>query len=186
MKVKDIIVTTLKILGRNSLAEKLAAGGELDGGEKDTVNTLVHCFNAVEDEVARSYIPLCAEQTVISYSGEFYYTLLEHTPVRINSVLSDGEAVSFKLYPEFIKADATKAVVQYDYAPAVKDIDGVSEFNCAVGVYLFACGAAAEFCLINGEIQAAEIWESKYRQEIEGVQRKSVTTGGYIPPRRWV
>ena len=186
MKVKDIVVTTLKILGRNTLAEKLVAGQELDGGERDTVNTLIHCFNAVEDEVARCYIPLCAEQILKSGDGEFPFSLFEHTPVRITSVISDGEAVAYKLFPEYLKADAERIVVGYDYAPSIKDIDGVSEFNCAVGGYLFACGAAAEFCLINGEIQAAEVWESKYRQEIESVQRKSVTVGGYIPPRRWV
>ena len=186
MKVKDIVVTTLKILGRNLLAEKLAEGGETDAGEKDTVNTLVHCFNAVEDEVARSYIPLCAEQTLRSFDGEFPFELFEHTPVRITAVKADGAEVAYKIFPDYIKADAERVSVEYDYAPAVKDIDGVSEFNCAVGAYLFACGAAAEYCLINGEIQAAEMWESKYRQEIESVQRKSVTAGGYIPPRRWV
>ncbi|MDE7453954.1 MAG: hypothetical protein K2N22_06060 [Clostridia bacterium] len=185
MKVKDIVITTLKILGRNDLAEKLAEDGELEGGEKDTVNTLVHCFNAVEDEVARCYIPLCAAETVKSYYGEFKFSQLNHTPVRITAVTSGGAATSYKLYPEYIKADAAEIRVEYDYAPKVKDIDGVSEFNCAAGVYLFACGAAAEYCLINGEIQAAEAWESKYRQEIESVQRKT-SAGGYIPPRRWV
>lgn len=186
MKVKNVIVMTLKILGRNQLAEKLSEDGELDGGEKDTVNTLVHCFNAVEDEVARSYIPLCTSQTMRSPDKMFLFSQFEHTPVRITGVTADGAAVDYKLFPAYIKAEAPQITVEYDYAPSVKDIDGVSEFNCAVGSYLFACGAAAEYCLINGEIQAAEIWESKYRQEIERVQRKSVTSGGYIPPRRWV
>lgn len=186
MKVKDIIVTTLKILGRGLLAEKLADYGELDAGERDTVNTLLHCFNAVEDEVARSYIPLCAEQTMKNPDGKFLFSRLEHTPVRITAVLSGGAAAAYKIFPDHIKTDATDITVEYDYAPPVKDIDGVSEYNCAVGGYLFACGAAAEYCLINGEIEAAEAWESKYRQEIERVQRKSVSSGGYIPPRRWV
>ena len=187
MKVKDIVVTALKILGRNLLAEKLVEGGDLDAGERDTVNTLVHCFNAVEDEVARSYIPLCAEQVLHSYYGEFSFALFEHTPVRITAVKAGGEEIDYKIFPEYLKADAERVSVEYDYAPAVKDIDGVSEFNCAVGAYLFACGAAAEYCLINGEIQAAEIWESKYRQEIERVQKsRTVSSGGYIPPRRWV
>lgn len=186
MKVKDIVVTALKILGRNELAEKLSEGDELDGGEKDTVNTLVHCFNAVEDEAARCYIPLCAVQTIYSYDGKIPFSRFEHTPVRITGVTSEGKAVSYKVYPDCIKADAKSVTVEYDYAPSVKDIDGVSEFNCAVGGYLFACGAAAEYCLINGEIQAAEAWESKYRQEIERVQSSTPTSGGYIPPRRWV
>ncbi len=186
MKVKDVIVTTLKILGRNALAEKLSEEDELDDGERDTVNTLVHCFNAVEDEVARNYIPLSASQTMRSPDGRYAFSQFEHTPVKITGVTFDGAAASYKLFPEYLKADEKQITVEYDYAPPIKDIDGVSEFNCSVGVYLFACGAAAEYCLINGEIQAAEVWESKYRQEIEGVQRKSGTSGGYIPPRRWV
>lgn len=186
MKVKDIVVTALKILGRNAAAEKLAGDVALDAEERDTVNTLVHCFNAVEDEVARSYIPLCASQTLRSYDGEFPFALFDHAPVRITSVSENGTEIAYKVYPAYLKADAERISVEYDYAPPVKDVDGESEYNCAVGGYLFACGAAAEYCLINGEVQAAEKWEKKYRREIESVQRKNLAAGGYIPPRRWV
>ena len=39
--------------------------------------------------------------------------------------------------------------------------------------------------LINGEVEASEAWEAKYRREIDRVQNK-LPVCGQIPPRRWV
>ena len=185
MEVKELIISALNILGRGDLAVQLSGGGELDGEGLETVNTLVYCFNAVEDEVARKYLPLTAKEELSSSNGKFNYTDFSHSPVKIKSVLAGGDAAEFELLPQYIAVNAKKITVEYDYAPSKKQLNGQSDFGAEVGGRLFALGMAAEYCLVNGEIEAAELWEKKYRDSIDAVQ-SALPAGGVIPPRRWV
>ena len=55
----------------------------------------------------------------------------------------------------------------------------------AVGDALISYGVAAEYMLIEGDISCAEMWESKYRTEIDR-QLSLLPVRGRIPPRRWI
>ncbi len=187
MKVKDVIISALNNLGRQSVADTVSSDGTLDGEATETVNTLLYCFNAVEDEVARCYLPLRTEQKFTSSVGQFAYTKFSKTPVRIRRVLKDGKEIPFKLYPLYLGADATEVTVEYEYSPSKKALADTSDFlQGVIGEYAFACGVAAEYCLINGEVEAAELWENRYRQEIDAAQGRYLSARGRIPPRRWV
>ena len=185
MKVRDVITAALRLLGRAELAEAVAAKVILTGEFAETVNTLLYCFNAVEDELARKYIPLNASETMVSPDGDFYYKGFEHSPVTVKRVICGGEDIKFEVFPLFLRAGVEKVTVVYEYAPAKKFIDGESDFGAEVGERRMALGAAAEYCLINGEVEAAEIWENKYRSEIDSVQNKLPVCGS-LPRRRWV
>lgn len=185
MKVKDILISALEIIGRSELAKSLAGGEELSAGDSETVNTLLYCFNATEDELARKYMPLSYKEEITSQNGRFYFAAFVHAPVKLKSVTSDGESVSYEIFPEYLKADARKITVEYDYSPSKKELGGTSDFGAEAGEHLLALGAAAEYCLINGEAEAAELWEKKYRAAIDGAQSK-LPAGFSIPPRRWI
>ncbi|MDE6598130.1 MAG: hypothetical protein K2K60_05790, partial [Clostridia bacterium] len=182
----DIIISALKILGRADLAQKLTGSGELTTEESEKINTLLYCYNAVEDEVARCYIPLSARQNLTGANGQFYYSNFVHAPVKIKRVTSGGKRIAYEMFPLYLKADATEICVEYEYSPRKKVLEEGCEFFDGVGEHLFACGTAAEYCLINGEVEAAALWESKYRQCIDEAQSKLLPVSGYIPPRRWV
>ena len=185
MKVKDILISALKILGRADTAETLSTGGKLSEEESETVDTLLYCFNATEDELARKYVPLYYKEMISSPDGEFDYELFTYAPIKINKVLVDGEEIDFEVYPFYMAADAKKITVEYRYAPTKKKLDGWSDFGGEVGEYLLALGAVSEYCLINGEVEAAELWEKQYRREIDSTQRELPSCKS-IPPRRWV
>ena len=174
MKVKDVIISALNILGRSELAATLSAGGTLTAEESETVNTLLYCFNAVEDEVARKYMPLSGRENLTASAGEYYYSTFIHAPVKIKRVFADGKAVDFELMPHYMAVNANKITVEYEYAPAKKKLEGSSDFGAEVGEYLLALGAASEYCLINGEIEAAELWENKYRKELGLARRRAL------------
>lgn len=185
MRVKDIIISALKVLGRLELAEKLSAGVEFTAEESEKINTLLYCYNAVEDEVARCYIPLYACDTLTGDGGEFYYLSFTHAPVKIKRVTSGGENIDYKRFPLFLRADAAEICVEYEYSPRKKDLGDGCEFPDGAGEHLFVCGTAAEYCLVNGEVEAAALWESKYRRCIDEAQGRTASAG-YIPPRRWI
>lgn len=198
----------LKYLCRDDLLEKLNAQAEEveeaeDGEEveesaesaeiaagptyaEDEIQTLLYCVNAVEDELARYYFPLKKSEALQSATGEYPFESFEKRPLRILGVTADGKKTEFESLIGGIRCDKTEICVQYEYSPYKKDLDGESEYDgVTVGANLIAKGAASEFCLIRGETSCAELWESKYRQEIDLAQ-KSCKTGCAVPPRRWV
>ena len=185
LTVKDVIVSALTLLGQCSLAEKFSAGENLDGAEEETVNVLLYCFNAVEDEIARKYITLTAKEDLSSVNRKFYYTDFSHPPVKIKSVFIDGKEAEYQLFAQYLQADWVKITVEYEYSPSKKAVDGLSDFGSDIGDRALSLGMAAEYCLINGEIESAELWEKKYRKEIDYIQTMQ-PSGGTIPPRRWV
>lgn len=185
MKVKDILISALKLISRSDIADKLESNGELTAEESETLNTLLFCYNAVENEVALNYVSLTFTETISSSTGEFFFSVFTHMPYRIKKVISDGKEISFETNARYMYADTNKATITYDYAPTKKSVDMNSEFGMLVGEMLLAYGTAAEYCVISGEIEAADIFESKYRSELD-VVRSSGRTSGYLPPRRWV
>lgn len=181
MTQRQIIGVTLRLLGRTDVANIMDQSGVLNTENGEMVTTLIYCFNAVEDELARNYLPLKASEEMFSDSGDFMYKDFGHTPVTIKRVICGGEDIKFEVFPQFVRAGVNKATVVYDYAPKKKGLSDESDF----GYRIVSLGMAAEYCLINGEVEAAGLWEKKYREAIDAAQSRLPVCGN-IPPRRWV
>jgi len=186
MKVKEIVTAALKLVGRGDIAAKLAAGEELDGNDKETLDIMVYCFNSAEYELLRYYFPKKITEEITGSGRKFYLESFSRRPFRVLSVKKNGLDLDFSARDGYILAEADKAIFEYLFVPEKKNLDGECEYTEAeIGELLPAYGAASEYCLINGEIKAAEVWEGKYRQSID-CARKTCRPAIYVPPRRWV
>lgn len=196
MNVKDIIISVLKIIGRADIAAAVKGGETLSAQDSETVETLLYCFNATEDEIARNYVPLKSCEVFTSTNDKFLLFIFKHTPVRILRVRSEGKEIPFGVFPEYVYAQAFEVYIDYEYLPSKKQLADKSSYSDEVGENVLVYGTVAEYCLINGEIEAADVWESKYRSAVDAAQNrlaegkdtedKKLAAGGYIPPRRWV
>lgn len=192
MKVKEIIARALRLTGRADAAETLETDSERSADVEEAIKTMLFCFNAVENELARNYFPLVFSEEVGTVEGKINYADLSYNPVKITSVKSGGKPVGYRLKPQYIvlqrqytAADADVSV-EYNYIPSQKNIEDDSAFDgTEVGELLVAYGTVSEYCLINGESAAAALWESKYRDAIDR-SRRTHRRKRYIPPRRWV
>ena len=186
MKVKDVIASALRLIGRAELIDDLSNPWNSDYEDaEEVVNTLLYCFNAVEDELSRKYIPLVASEEMLSPDTKFSYSDFQRYPVRIKRVTVDGKRVDFEVFPKYLQVRAKKIVTEYEYLPKRKKIDGDSDYDESVGEYLIALGIASEYSVINGEAEMADIWGKRYREQLDRVQR-SLHVCENIPPRRWV
>lgn len=185
IKVKNIISSALIKLGRKELSDSLLKGAILTKEESDTIDILLHCFNATEDELARKYTPLVYVEDLTSLSGNYYYETLLNDPIRIKSITSQGKSINYTLYPTVIKTDCNRITVEYEYAPSKKNIGDTSDFGNEISENLLVLGVISEYCLINGEIEIADIWDEKYRAEIEKAQRQ-LPPCKHIEPRDWL
>lgn len=185
MLIKDIAARALRYVGRADLSSTVAGGGTPTGEGAEAVETLLYCINAVEDELARYYFPLEYTEKLYAVSGKYEFTRFTHTPVKVLKVTVDDKEIDFTVYPTYISAAENTATITYTYSPDKKSLSSESDYGDDVGEEIIACGAASEFCLLNGEAEAAASWESRYRFWIDR-SKKTSGTGIYIPPRRWV
>lgn len=92
MTVKEAILLAADEIG---VGERVRAYFEnnAETGKKET-ETLLRCFNIVENELALDYLPLYAEEEVFAETGAVRYAELTRPAVRILRVTDDGEMPS--------------------------------------------------------------------------------------------
>ena len=187
MLVSDVIKTALAFLNRQDAADKITDGTYSSDTEvSKLITALMHCFNAVEDELARVFFPLANEETIVCAGGKMYYTSFAKSPYKILSLAKSGGQVEYTLYPTYIEVETGVYTVKYLYAPAPKALTDESDFpGYPIGERMLAYGIASEYCLIAGDVEAAESWESRYRAEIERF-RPHEKAKGTIPSRYWI
>lgn len=184
MTVKEVIELAAQCLGREDLSEAVAS---LEGEPEGEVKALVRCFNLVENEVALDYFPLRKEETFTPQTRELPYLGFASAPVDILGVTDGaGRAVEFEARTMniYLPAEYDKVTVTYSYAPAQKEIDGVSDFSGKVSARLLALGVAAEFCLTASRFSEAAMWDKRFRDALRaaGIIRRKLS----MRSRRWV
>ncbi|MDE6586637.1 MAG: hypothetical protein K2K80_08170 [Clostridia bacterium] len=186
MKVKDIVVRALFFAGRDDVANIVESKGQHTSESTEVLKTMLYCFNAVQDELARNYFSLITVEKMSATSGIFYFEDFTLNPVRIISVKANGADVRYTLYPKSIVCDARSVEITYEYSPDKLGLDGECAFTeNQASIKMLAAGAASEYCLINGEVSQAEALENIYRQEIDKIRRNKLSAVKF-PPRRWV
>lgn len=186
MKVKEIIIRAMKFVGREDVAAKVETDAALETEEAQELETMLYCYNAVEDELARGCLPLVFEEERAKAQGKFEFVYFTFKPVKILSVTAGGKEIKYEQSPSYLSADADLIRVKYEYSPEKKTLSD----DCAFGdvktdVRMLAAGAASEYSLINGEMKQAEFWENEYRRGIELIKRKKLAKA-HFPSRRWV
>ena len=184
ISVVEMVRATAQVLGISEWVDNHLDGGSSKEGKKDT-EILVECFNRVQNELALDYLPLTAENIVVTSTGVIDYSKLSYAPTRILSVEDEyGESVKFKLFPDRLETQAGKVKVLYAYAPEEQDIDGACEYKTSVSKRLFVYGMAAEYALIVGEKEAAYMWDKKYKDAVHAAYK--VRAGKTLRSRRWI
>lgn len=185
MTVKEIINDAMRLIGRADAAEKSAAGEE-DGEVRRMQYTMLFCYNAVIDELARGYFPVKYGEQMVSTTGKYAFADFAYRPVKILRVTGGKGEIGWEIYPEYMAADCAAVTVEYEYVPDRQaEEDTFSYPDRGVGERLVSYGMAAEYQLICGEVESAEFWENKYRAEIDRALSRR-TERRRVPPRRWL
>ncbi len=192
MLVKDVIKQAAFLLDKEALLQYLDTPSEdvstaftdeeIADFEK-TVNSLLRCFNIVENEVAIDYLPLTAEARMESEDGKLLFTAFARSMVSVLSVTDEyGNPVGYAVYPEYVKTQKGKVVVTYSYAPEMKALTSESDFS-RIPERIFSYGVACEYCLIGGLYDEAVVWDKKYKDALLCAQ--SLSRPRVIRSRRW-
>ncbi len=182
--VKDAIKEAAQLLGISQEVERYLEGEASSEGEEG-VKLLLRCFQRVENELALDYLPLLAEDEIVSSTGVVRYSDLHDEPARILCVENEwGDSIKYKLFPTYLKAAAGKIKVIYAYAPTEKEVEDDSEYTTLVSQRLLVYGMAAEYSLAVGELTAASVWDKKYKEGIRAACKSSPCKR--LRSRRWI
>ena len=184
ISIKSLVSATAQMLGVADEVNAYLNREETQEGKRCT-ELLLDCFNHVENELALDYLPLLAEDEVIASTGVVKYTELVHPAVRVFCVEDEeGNSLKYKLFPDRLETNPGKVKVVYAYSPVEKTIDKESDYQTSVSERLFLYGMAAEYCLAEGELEAAGIWDKKYKEAIAAAYRLRPVKR--LRSRRWV
>lgn len=182
MTVKEAILLAADEIG---VGERVRAYFEnnAETGKKET-ETLLRCFNIVENELALDYLPLYAEEDVFAETGAVRYAELTRPAVRILRVTDEwGNAVPFKLFPEYLKTQPGKIKIVYTYTPKEKMAEESSDYILQASPRLFAYGMASEYCFACGLYEEGGAWDKKYKDALAAAYRSRPSK--VMRSRRW-
>ena len=170
MTVKEIIITSCKMLQEDLLAQKINDEMELNEEEQLLKNELIKCFNFVQNEVATEYIPLVKVEEIASCEGG---VLLSSLTERIAYVISlknaGGENVKYKIVGNKIVFEG-KAFLRYCYCP--KKVEISSECKILLPERVLAYGVLREYYLLQGFASEASVFEKKFKNSLLNFSRK--------------
>ncbi len=182
--VKDAVLSAAQSLGIGEAVKVYLDGGSNAAGEQ-AAKRLLQCFEQVENELALDYLPLLAEDELVSSTGVVRYADLQKPAARILCVEDEfGNSLKFRLYPTYLKSSAGKLKIIYAYAPTKKTIEEASEYTTVVSKRLLVYGMAAEYSLAVGELTAASVWDKKYKEGVQAAYKARPCKR--LRSRRWV
>lgn len=147
--------------------------------------TLLACFNLVENELALDYLPLWAEESFQTNTGTIFYKQFSKKITRVVKVSDKwGNEIPFRIFPEYVAMQAEEVNIRYAYAPEKKGLGDKTDFQLRVSERLFAYGIAAEYSLLKGNFEEAAAWDAKYKEAIASAYRSGKSVR--ISSRRWV
>ena len=166
MKVLDIVLEAGEMLGIREGLESFY-NGDSDNYESQGRQMLT-CFHLAESALALDYIPLYAEDDLLTSTGRLEFSSFSHSPVRIVEVKDGtGVAIPYTIYPKYLKAEAGRLKVSYAYTPTLKTINEDSDFSMLTSPHVLVYGTLREYCLANGMMQEAAIWDKKWKDSVE-------------------
>ncbi len=185
MTVKDILVLVCEFIGERELKEKISSQEEVSFTvrEQEKINTLVDCFNLVNQEIASDYLPFLTKEEV---GGEniINFSSLSKAMINIYEIKNRfGFNLKFKLFPNYVEVEGKPKSIVYSFLPADCSISSTVEMFCGLTARVYAYGIASEYLLIDGISEDAEIWEERFKESLFVLSRKR---GEHrLPQRSW-
>lgn len=189
MKVKEILDTSLVLLGKHELLETSVFDEniveELTEAQEKEIGFMVRCFNLIYKEVSADYLPLMYDEQIEFTQDKFELSNLTQSILDVFKLYDDNENnIAYKLFPSYIKANVEKANITYSFIPEDLSLeDEVMLFGGKILPQVLSYGIAREYCLITGDHKEADIWEKRYKDGIFAEMRKKSQIK--IKSRRW-
>ena len=186
MNVKDIIAFACSFIGEQEIMKKLTSqeSADLTTKESEKVDTLVRCFNFVNQEIASDYLPFLYTEKIEVDNSILNFSDLTKTVVNIYALKgSFNQNIKYKLYSNYIQVFGKAKSITYSYLPENLTLSDEVDFYNGLSARIYAYGIASEYLLCDGLSEDAEIWEERFKESLFVLSRKRSEMN--LPKRKW-
>lgn len=188
MKVKEILKLAVEFVGERQLLEKLQSqetSVQLDESEQAKMQTLLRCFNLVNQEIAGDYLPFLFKEAVSAQNGIIMFSSLNKKLVNVYEVKDRfGFNLPFRVISNCVEVEKKARSIVYSFLPENLEMEDEVEFFNGLSARVYAYGVASEFLLLNGLGSDAEIWEERFKESLFILSRKRGEH--HLPKRSWL
>lgn len=185
MTVKGIIKLVCEFVGERELLKKLDMQNPVySTRESEKLETMIKCFNLVNQEIASDYLPFLLEEEIDVRNSILNFSSLSKNVVAVYQVKDClGFGLKFRNYPNYVEIFGAAKKIVYSYLPAELELDAQVESNNGLSERVYAYGVASEYLLVDGMSDDAEIWEERFKESLFMLSRRH---GEHrLPRRRW-
>jgi hypothetical protein len=187
MFVKNIIKKSAEFLGLKNVVKYIDGDIELSDEVADDLSVFTMAVNMTNNNIASSYVELVdAKEIGCNSSGKINYSdITDCSIIGIKNVFTlGGDKVNFKLYPDGVKIDGVGMVkVEYSYFPKEVSFEDNINHYLKVNELTFAIGVVGEYLYIKGELDNANLWDRRFKQNMFNILRSKRNI--ILPARRW-
>lgn len=187
MEVKNIVKKVLIMIQNDSLADKISQESyTLTTYEQKEIDLIINSINLTQQNIATKYYSLIDVVKVANTTGEIKYS--DITSKHIYNILSVKNAknvnLKYVLKPTSIVTNVGDIVIKYSYFPQDVAInDNLSVLSVKINERAILYGAISEYLFVKGIFDEAEMWEKKFKDEVN--QIINIRKNAFIPPRTW-
>ena len=183
MLVKDIIKLACNFTENEEIASKIEENAVLGDDESLVVESLINCFNLVNNEIASEYLPYIKSERMQTNNFKIFFTDFSYDLCEIISIKDkNGRSLKFKIIDNYVMVFAKEVDVIYSVIPQNMTIN--SSFDSLIPARVFAYGIAREYYFIQTLFDDADIWENRLKNSLQVLVRKKSEIK--MPRRRWI
>ena len=182
MLIKDVVSLACEFTENQELIEKLK-NNSLNEEEQLIIDSLVRCFNLINNEIATEYLPYVKTELLKTKDFKIKFSDFKNKVLNILSVKDKyGRKIKFKSFNDYIVAVANEVEIVYIAIPEEKSLQ--EELNSAIPERIFAYGMAREFFFLQSLFQEASLWDERFKNSLRVIIRKKNDI--VMPRRRWI
>ncbi|MBE5743483.1 MAG: hypothetical protein E7358_02065 [Clostridiales bacterium] len=161
MKVLDVILTAVKILGDENLYSYLIDENSSLSGYQNDSELLLIAYNQAIISLSM-YFPLSFSETLLPTSGTVKYEKFTFNPYKILSVTPKNACSKFKVLPTEILTDS-EITVEYNYFVESQDYEDKFPYeNGVVNSTTISYGIISEYLLYKGRYDESVAYNDKF------------------------
>ncbi len=182
MLVKDVIILACEFTENKDLAKSLT-DNTLDEEQNLIVESLIKCFNLINNEICSEYMPLIKQEKIRLQDFKCFYSQLSGKVLDVISVVDkNGKKVKFKCFNDYLIAFANEVTILYTTLPQDSEIE--DEIVTKIPTRVYAYGVAREYYFMQTLFDEADVWEERFKNSLCILTRKKSET--IMPRRRWI
>lgn len=182
MEINDVIKEVANMLQLSNVYNANFDADSFDAQTQRDINLIISCINEVLCDIATDYLPLKKTEIINVSDGVYQLSNLSNT---FHKLISVNTKKPYTVKSENLIIESGTYELTYSFLPEIFEFgDTIEDFDTRLTLYALCFGVAAEYCLISGNYNESEMWNSRFENAMQIARRKIGLAK--LKERRWI